>query len=609
MAIQIEDFVTVCGEKIKEKSVRATGALTVRIPERPVVITFLGEHPVEGKRKFDSALQICWPTSVFRILGREKVFTTPEDFCRAIEEEDAEGTTDIDRTILEATNEAGLRSPNLLMVYFVSYNDENAGAFMRLLDRPYTTPMGGDIERFVFAIGTMTTNHALRQCGGFINGLRSIAVNGASPATALWNRTSCMLLSNYRYGGKALPEGEHLNAYSLAMDVLVMQYSLRSEQDRFSPVLLPRVTDASTPFITATLHREAKPFDQIARTLLYRFFRHGITLAGAAGVSDISVLSLREAAQKAIIGRYKTLCGNEVFPSEQAMRHFPNGAVSGADAGEDGGQDKTMGTWALFRDKYFSGRAIDAVRDHNELKEYFNRYFSGMCGCSCGVIQKLFPSFKTDLDELGENNFMGITKPMPNASLCEWGHYAAKRALGSRCFSALKEAVTELSCSAGSYVTMLVNLSGQVTPSDATVITYYSNIADGHMGAKSGNETFEDLLKIPCGEAEMASRLNSFIESVTSLPQLRMDFFDELRARLADDGANNTIKSFLQLPLHTLRNDARMHVGVLEEICEAALFDSNMLGVAGDNHFELCNTNGMDRVVLYRTDGSIINRG
>ncbi len=605
MPIQIEEFVSNCREKIESKSVVATGALTIRVPERPVVITFLGNHPVEGKRKFDSAMQICWPTAAYRLSQREKHYVTPEEFRIAIEEEAADGSTEIDRTILESTNDTGLRSPNLLMVYFICFDDENAEKFITLLDRPYTTPMGGEKERFIFAVGKLTSNHALRQCDKFVSDLRSAAGPGSLAAT-LWDHTSCMMLSNYMYGGTTLSAEEYLDNYSLAMDILLMQYSIRCEQDRYSSRMLPRVTDPATPFMTATLHREAKPFDQIARTLLYRFLRHGVDMANALGSGEMSDLSLSQDAQKAVIERFKAIGGENVFPTESAMRHFPDGAARGSDVGEDGGTDKTMGTWALFRKKYFESKALETITDKTELKDYFCRYFSSECGCSCGIIQKIFPSFRAHLDQIGEEAFMGITRPMASATIRDWGLYYAKKAFGGVCFAALKEAVSELSRSAGQYVSMLVNLSGQVTPSNSTVNMYYSNIADGHMGVRSGSDSFEDMLKIPCGEDEMLERMKSFVESITSLPQLRMNFFEELKARLADDGANNTVKSFLQLPLHTLRNDARMHVGVLEDICEATLFDSNMLGVVSGNHFELCNTNSMDRVVLYKFDGKVM---
>ena len=58
------------------------------------------------------------------------------------------------------------------------------------------------------------------------------------------------------------------------------------------------------------------------------------------------------------------------------------------------------------------------------------------------------------------------------------------------------------------------------------------------------------------------------------------------------------------MPSHELEKEARVHVGIIEELSDAALFDSGMLGASSDHQFELCGTNGMDRVVLYQFQGS-----
>lgn len=607
--IQIEEYVAKCREHIEAKSVQAAGELTVRVPSRPMVVTFLGGHPAEGKRRFDLAMKAGWPTAYFRIGNREQAFPTPEAFQDAISQEDSEGSTEIDRVILDATNDPGLRSSNLLMVYFIDFNSDASDAFLRLLDCPYTTPMGGVKERIIFAIGKTTTNRALRQAQGFADTLQSIAGQEASAARALWERTSCVLLSNYKYGGMTLTEQEYLDNYSLAMDILLMQYSNPNDTDKFRPIALPRVTDTAHPFMTATLHRESKPSEQIARTVLYQYFRNGLSLANAAEAGEASVVTLRQNSVDAIMELYRALYEGGKFPSDGAMRHFPGGAVSGVDAGLSGKEDKTLGTWQAFCQRYFVRPVLAEYGDRRWLKDYFARYFSKNCGYSCGTIQKLFPTFKNDLADTGEEAFLELTRPEPAAKLRDWGLYEARKALGHICFAALKDAVSELSVAAGNYAAMLATLSGQVTPSDDSVRGYYSNIADAHMGAKIGDDTVEDLLKRPCGGNELAKRLDSYIESITNQPAMRKNFFDELRTRLADDGANTMITNFLTMPAHTLINNARMHVGVLDAICEAAMFDSALLGVTCSNLFELCGTNGMDRVVLYGFDARELRTG
>lgn len=610
MAIQIEDYVAKCTEYIENKSVQATGVLTVRVPRRPVVVTFLGEHPAEGKRRFDMAMKAGWPTAYHRIENCEKEYPTPEDFRNAIEQKDDEGSTQIDRIILEAASDAGLSSANLLMVYFVNFNSDSADEFLNLIGRPYTTPIGGVKERFIFSIGKTTTNKALSQAQSFVEKLKSIADRAESSARALWERTSCVVLSNYKYGGTTLTEQEYYDNYSLAMDILLMQYSVSIEEDGFTPISLPRVTDPADAFMTATLYRESKPADQIARAVLYEYFRNGLSLANAASKDEtVSVASLKEASVNAIKELYRKLCDGNICPTEDAMRHFPGGAVSGADVGVSGGEDRTLGTWTMFCDKYFIQPVRKAYGGPGWLKDYFVRYFSKECGYSCGTIQKFFPTFKSSLAEMTEERFLELAEPTATAKLRDWGLYEARKELGHLSFAALKDAVLELNLAAGNYASTLAILSGQVTPSDDSVRSFYGNLAATHMGRKIGEDTVEDLLKRPCTEEELGRRLDRYIESITNRNSMRKNFFDELRTRLADDGANTMITNFLDMPLHILTSDARMHVGMLEPICEASIFDSALLGVACANLFVLCGTNSMDRVVLYKFDAAALDMG
>lgn len=612
MAIQIENYVIKCREKIESKSAQAAGTQTVRVPQRPVLVTFLGKHPQEGKRRFEAALRTGWPAASFKITAREKFYATPEAFREAIETEDDDGTTVIDRTILEATSDAGIQSTNLLMVYFINFNSDMAEEFLKLLDRPYTTPMGGTKERFIFAIGEMTTHKAIQQAERFTNALKAVAEGQGTKTRELWERTYCMMLSNYKYGGATLSSEEYLDNYSLAMSVLLMLYSVRSPKDQFILPPLPRVTDPTRSLMTATLDRESKPTDQIARSVLYKYFSSGLDLANVADSAEVTAVNLRDHAKSLIQNLYLKLLNSGIFPTDAAMRHFPGGAKTGVDAGLAGGQDKTMGTWGVFCKKYFIQPVLESYDEdieRDELKRFFAQYFSKECGFSCGTIQKLFPSFRTDLENMGAVKLLEMNAPRPEAPLREWGLYEARRTLGDIGFEILKETVAELSDAAGEYANMLSMLSGQVMPTDNTVLNYYGSIVAGHMGAKIADETVEEQLKRPCGEQELEKRLDGYIESITNLPSMRDNFFKEIKKRLADNAANNMVMNFLNLPAHKLSNDARMHlVGVLDQLSEAFMFDSSLLGVQSNNLFELCGTNGMDRVVLYRFDGSALTQ-
>ena len=77
MSIEIEEYVDKCRRKIEDKSGQMAGQYTVRLPERPIVITFLGRHPKTGREMFSAALQKGWPTAQKRIIERMHAYEEP----------------------------------------------------------------------------------------------------------------------------------------------------------------------------------------------------------------------------------------------------------------------------------------------------------------------------------------------------------------------------------------------------------------------------------------------------------------------------------------------------------------------------------------------------
>lgn len=604
MPIEIEEYVDRCRRKIEDKSGQMAGQYTVRLPERPIVITFLGHHPKTGREMLSAALQKGWPTAQKRIIERMHAYEEPEALERAIREEDAHMDTQIDRVIHNAMNDRGYNSSNLLMVYFINFEEENAVRYLELLDQEYTSTVGGIVERIIFAIGKMTTRRTMQQAERFLRKLRTLA-SGETSTAHLWSETTCVVFSDYLYGGMTLSPAEFMDNYSLAMDVLLLQYSQRmAGKDTFSKKRLPRVGDPNQPFVTATLHRESKPSEDIARTLLYQLFEQGIRFANNDGSSaDLDAVRLVDLAQGEMKRRFGQL-RRSAFPPNDTVLYLPNRANSGVDVGVTGdGDHTTFGIWHAFCERYYLRPVEKEFETPQDVKNSLERFFSEM-GCSCNVIQKLFTPFSQRLLEHGEDRFLPIDRPLPEAYLTEWGIYQAKLLYRRYAFSALREAVEALNTTAMQYVAMLSTLHGQATPSDATVKNYYSQVIDSNMGMELFGETLEDILKRPQTEEKMGELLDGYIEQVTNLPEVRRNFFDELKNRLADDEANTMIKVFLDMPSHELEKEARVHVGIIEELSDAALFDSGMLGVSSDHQFELCGTNGMDRVVLYQFKGS-----
>ena len=597
--MEIDNYLKQCALIIDRRSAAGAGAHTVRIPARPIVITFLGEHAAEGKSRFNDTLKKGWPTEYARLAERIYSYSSPELFSAAIEDVNDSGVSQIDKAVLSAID--GARDPNLLMIYFVCFNNSNAQDYLKLLDRPYTTPLGGTKERLIFAIGKTSNSVAMQQAKEYLRCIQETVAH-TSDAEELWRQTSCVVLSDYLYGGAAIREDSYLDNYVLAVDILLMQYSVHIEADRISPVIMPRVTSPMHPFITACFLRESKPSDDIARAVLHAYFSKGVAFSRETLSVELNNEELLEKARIATKNLFKELLNTNAFPDETSIRHLPNGAERGEDVGMIEGKDKTHGVWRLFCKKYYNQPVLDRWGNPDDLVEYFSNYYSVTCGFSCGTITKLFPSFGEYLEQLGEDDFLSANQPQSVDRLSKWGIYEAQITLIKLCYSALCCAVNKLSAAAIDYVSMLASFAGQVTPLDDSVNRFYGNLSETHLSSSCGDTTFEKILRSPCSENQMPQRITSFINSVTTLPEMLLNFFDDLKIRLEDAAANNHIHDFLSLPDHELVNNVRFRADNLEELCKASLFDSNTLGIKGDTLFELCGTNCIDRVVLYSFD-------
>ena len=616
MPIEIEEYVDKCRRQIEDKSGQMAGQATVRSPERPIVITFLGHHPENSQQVFSDTLKKGWPTAYGRITDRARmrVYESPEELRHAIEDEDANQETEVDRIIWAAMHDRGVQTTRLLMVYFINYEEEASTDFLELLNREYTTAVGGLQERLIFAIGRMGNKKAMRQARTFLSTLKKLAAEDGQAAD-LWKETSCVVLSNRLYSGRTLLEDEFMDNYSLSADIMLLQHSRRNEKDTFLRKTLPRVSDQKSdqkPFITATLRRESKPSDDIARTLLYQLFHRAIGYTKIdAAPADFSPEQLEDLTRNEVNERFRQL----QLPRTDIRVFLPNRAESGADAGISGGtQDQTFGIGRAFYKRHYLDPVEKAFESPETVKHSFERFFSEK-GCFCSIIQKVFLPFGQHLRNLSESRFWPIAQPLPGARFTEWAEYHAKCLYRTLAFSALVETVRELHMTANDYIVMINSLHRQVTPSETTVKAHYSQIVDSNMGMRLwGEETLEDVLKRPQTEEELKKLLDAYIEQITDLQEVRLDFSEELKARLADDEANSKIKKFLEMSSQILEADARMNLvdfgNVVETISDAALFDSEALLEPGMqressfHQFELCGTNGMDRVVLYQFDGS-----
>lgn len=598
--IEMERLVAECRDKILEKSFSGSGTPSVRTPNNPILFFFLGTHPSKGTENFNRAIRVGWPSLYHKINKREMTFRTPDALREAMETENDDGMTDMERTALEAVNDPNVRSTNLVMVYLICLDDDRAEDYLKLLDQEDTSPVGGNKERLIVAVGKMTAKRAAQRVHRFISAMHGLTANASTPS--VWDRTSCLLLSDYLYGGKVLSAEQYLNNYSLAADVLLMQYSIPSKKDNYDPPLLPRLNGET--IMTASLQQKVKPADQIARALLYQYLRKGIDFSSSDDSAQIDSTKLMRCAQEETERLFREAA--ESFPTKEEMLFFPNNAAVGRDAGLDGGTDRTFGTWRAFQKHYFEDTIANYCGSQEAFKERFKRFFSRDCGCSCGIIKKHFPPLLLALKQ-GEERLIQIKKPTIDDTLIQWGFYAARNVFAEASRSAMVEAVSEMHRDATQYTGLLSDLSGRVIPTDESVKSYCAQVVASHMSERWNDEdTIEDVLRHPCSETAMGDRLAKYIELSTDFVEVQKSFFDDLKARFADSGAAKRVNDFLGQPTYRVRDDARLHVSSLDDLCDVSLYDSDMLGdlmrsgTSNVPHFDLCGTNSIDRVAVYQ---------
>ncbi|MCD8144607.1 MAG: hypothetical protein LUD79_04630 [Oscillospiraceae bacterium] len=590
MAIDLNEYISLCCKLIDRYTRPQVGLMEIRRPGRPVLVTFLGTHPAEGLEKYHNMLEMGWPTNT-TLRELEMSYATAEEFRQAIETENAEGITAIDRAIAAQCAQRGFTDPNVLMVYFIDFNHEDADAFLALLNRSYTTPIGNDKARLIFGVGKTTSKRTMERAGNFIDQIRAYA--GESPR--LWERTSCILLSDYKFSGFTVSEDEFTDNYALAVDILLMLCSVSSDQDRgFTTPVLARVTEAGDSFMTASVCHINKPTYQIARTVLYSYFQRGTELAGGSNrQGGITNQTLRTNAEE----KCHALFGQLQFPTPGAMLHFPGGASRAADV--QPGSDRTCGGWRVFCETYFLEPVRALCRDGRQLEREFAAYFSSDCGYSCNDILQSFPAFSTYLEE-NRNGFLN-PQPLPqNSTLYEMGLYEAKLEFKKLVFDRLKAAIETLTQEAGGYGNQMSMLMARATPDNASVRSFYTPRVTAFL---NGSEDLERELKYPCSEEELRERLTHYVETITSQQaDLKMDFVSELKTRLNAAEAQNTITNLLELPDARLEAEARLRAGILSKMAntDIHMFDSTLLPDIHPNAtFMLRGTDSIERVALY----------
>jgi hypothetical protein len=600
--MEINELVWSCKNKAKEGT-RQTGiGRTIRKPQRPLAILFLGEHNRNCREEVERTLRSCWPAGGYNsvsITGYE----TPERFRRALTC-DNNGRMELEDLIIEqCKNQKSFQvHTDVILAYFLNLDGADAEEYLELLDEKPDVGTGGRITRVVFAMSSCQRRSEKEQVRHRLERLSQLAQEDKEQ---VWRSTVVVSLSNNLYDGSTLDEEQFEEGYSLAVEMLQLYNSARLPED--PSVSFPNANDPDYNLVTGAIKRIEKPFDEIVRTVLWQYLRScQSACSDQAGDERISVQDLLKMCNQAMLDFLNQRVYADL-PVNADLGGLPNGVTLPRDAGEDGGTDRTCGVWKAYKEKYYVSKVDEACGSDEALQDYFEDYFSQRY--SCGVFRAEFAVLARELQEKGAAFYPNA--PTGSTELAAFGRYAAHCRMVERALPAMIAAARQLSQDAETYVSSLDRLAVDLNPQDDSVINFYSPEVKGYLDALPADNGVKAKMKRPCGEEKLRERVEEFFDEVMNCAFLKLPFDEELARRIGQAQASHVLSNVLNQPETAMGICARMYLNNLYSIGDIVLLNTGAGFASGTAiagvPFQVSRSDCVDRIAFYKFRVDMMN--
>jgi hypothetical protein len=608
MSFDLTKLVADCIAKTEEGTHRAQTGRTIRRPQNPMAVLYLGEHAEACKKEVAHTLRNNWPVEGYKSI-ETCTYLTPEDYRRAIEYNEKTQEMELEELLIRQCGDekSFAKSTDVMLVYFLNLNGAGAEEFVELLNQRPDTRAGGQVSRVIFAMNSCLRTQEKRQVTRLLGRITELAHtrNEAGMISPMWQNTRVVALSNSLYSGGNLRGDQIVDSYALAAELLQICNSTRQQGDPV--VTLPSVMEEECNLITGALRRKTKPTNEIVRTVLREYVRMCQELCRSQeGAEDADEQSLLSACNQAILEFYHGRI-QPALPQEQDLMGLPNHVTSLDKTGYGGGADETCGVWGAFLRKHFIGQVDRACGSQMQLEDYFADYFSKRYSCS--VIKNRFHTLANQI-RANETKFYP-NQPGPQATLVQYGVYTASYHLVERALPALVSAVQQLSRNADDYLAVLSNVEVELNPQDETVKRYYSRRTRSYLEALPTENAVRTAMKRPCEMEELEGRMRTFYGEILSQYFMRLSFEEELNARITDKNeANNMLADVLSLAASEIQNWAQMPLNNLISIGDLVLLNKDADYAQGAKivgmPFHVSRTDGVDRIALYKFQVNMI---
>jgi hypothetical protein len=600
--MEINELVWSCKNKAKEGTRQTSMGTTIRVPQRPLAILFLGSHDRNCRAEVERTLSFCWPAGGYNSVSITS-YETPEQFRKALTYDENDHMELEDLVIEQCKNQKNFQvHTNVILVYFLNLDQEDAEEYLELLDEKPDLGTGGLITRVVFAMSSCQRRTEKEQVHQRLNQLSQMAQEDRNQ---VWRNTIVVSLSNNLYDGSTLDEEQFGEGYSLAVEMLQLYNSARLPGD---PVIyFPMANDPEYNLVTGAIQRIQKPFDEIVRTVLRQYlYSCQIACSDQAEDKRVNGQELLEMCNQAMLD-FMNQRVYGALPVNADLGGLPNGVTQPRDAGEDGGTDRTCGVWKAYKEKYYVGKVDEACGSDEALQDYFEDYFSQRY--SCGVFCSEFAGLALKLQEKGSQFYPN--PPTGSTELAAFGRYAAYCRMVERGLPAMIAAARQLSQDAETYMNNLNRLAVNLNPKDPSVISFYSPEVKNYLDGLSADNGIKARMKRPCGEEKLRERVEEFFNEVMNRPFMKLPFDQELARRIGQAQASHVLSNVLNQSETAMGICARMSLNNLNSIGDVVLLDTGAGFASGTAiagvPFQVSRSDCVDRIAFYRFNVKMVH--